>query len=729
MYEFSSSVDLIMIGRKDCTKDQLVLEKLKTMKVDDIFDIPNVFQTITRAEEPSSTAWRSLMSHPFTPSYIRLNLPAYIQAVKVMVVHHSEDLKFVRESLQYLYKRVVYEKNKKRVYVSVVENILPYLLEKHNDPDARAVLDDIVLNKEALSLLEAYLTAKMSNFTSVLVQQSKSLELAQTCTLFEILCSGKKSKKSNKMLLRWFTEVCDLDVLKNVALLGVIRKYRIYQIEEDREQGYEVSAHFTSLLSSLVGEEYCSVAIAILPLNYSVVTLEQALLHCNDLLLAELALTYHKTGKLLLLFQQIVLRFNPRVSLGKEFRSQLSEASNKLSEQQLLALLTLLSSTLEENLSVSNSEPTDLGSYEITESRDTSKRPRVSDERLCGFIADCTSVLISQCRVHIPDDVVIKLYNITKNLPPSTGKTLRLFFNSAVLFDKISSFHPFEVSETPPSNEEEVQLLIKSLHYSDNPTDKLDTILSTISTYPDVILSNFLIIYNNMITDHLMTVAEFLLSTIREHSWFIESEVFNRCTDLHSAIISCVMRDMGAIEEKYYSEPLVDITLSSARDVIKSELSLSGPGVPLENHVDLLYLLSQLSLNSSYHRLLITTWILFRQMSLNKDKLDIGCLLSGGVVSYLGRFCKPPPPHTPLPVVHGKLAGQILSEILSFSAGGTSEFIEIYLGVGVSMSSADLSAVVEYLGTHQVQHSDVIGCLLRRCVSTKHQLPDIMKTY
>ena len=104
-----------------------------------------------------------------------------------MVVHHSEDLKFVQESLQYLHKRLVYEKNKKRVYVSVVENILSYLLEKHDDPDARAVLDDIVLNKEALSLLEAYLTAKMSNFTSVLVQQSKSLELAQTCTLFQVI--------------------------------------------------------------------------------------------------------------------------------------------------------------------------------------------------------------------------------------------------------------------------------------------------------------------------------------------------------------------------------------------------------------------------------------------------------------------------------------------------------------------------------------------------------------
>ena len=67
--------------------------------------------------------------------------------------------------------------------------------------------------------------------------------------------------------------------------------------------------------------------------------------------------------------------------------------------------------------------------------------------------------------------------------------------------------NPLQVDETPPSNEEEVQLLIKSLHYSDSPTDKLDSILSTISLYPDVILSNFLIIYNNMITDHMMTVA------------------------------------------------------------------------------------------------------------------------------------------------------------------------------------------------------------------------------
>ena len=70
--------------------------------------------------------------------------------------------------------------------MAVVENILPYLLDNHADPDSRAVLDDVVLSKEALSLLEAYLTAKMPNYTSVLVQQAKSLELTQSSTIFEV---------------------------------------------------------------------------------------------------------------------------------------------------------------------------------------------------------------------------------------------------------------------------------------------------------------------------------------------------------------------------------------------------------------------------------------------------------------------------------------------------------------------------------------------------------------
>lgn len=68
----------------------------------------------------------------------------------------------------------------------MVENILPYLVENHNNGDVRAILDDIVLSREALSLLEAYLTAKMSNYTNVLVKNAKCLNLVQTSKLFEV---------------------------------------------------------------------------------------------------------------------------------------------------------------------------------------------------------------------------------------------------------------------------------------------------------------------------------------------------------------------------------------------------------------------------------------------------------------------------------------------------------------------------------------------------------------
>ena len=95
---------------------------------------------------------------------------------------------------------------------------------------------------------------------------------------------------------------------------------RIYQIEEDKEQGYEISTHLTTLLTSLSDTDYCRVAAAVLPLNYSIVKLDQALQQCNDVLLGELVSSYHKIGKVLVLFQEILLRYNPRVSLGEEFR-------------------------------------------------------------------------------------------------------------------------------------------------------------------------------------------------------------------------------------------------------------------------------------------------------------------------------------------------------------------------------------------------------------------------
>ena len=280
---------------------------------------------------------------------------------------------------------------------------------------------------------------------------------------------------------------------------------------------------------------------------------------------------------------------------------------------------------------------------------------------------------------------------------------------------ELTNVNTLQVSENlPDSHEEEVKLLIKSLHYCDNTTEKLDQILSFMKLYPEAILSNFLIIYNHMITDHMVTVATYLTEKIRQSSWFIESEVFSRCTDLHYAIVSCVLRDVSGIEERFYLEPLSDISLSSARDIIKTELSSSPRNLTVRDCVDKLYLLSQLSLNSCYHRLLITTWLLRRQIFIGDEReANPRDIVTGGVVSYLGRFCKPPPPHTPLPAVYGKYSGQILSEILSFGAAGAGDFVAIFLGVGVSMSSADLSHMIKYLGTCLVQHASIVGMLVK----------------
>ena len=89
---------------------------------------------------------------------------------------------------------------------------------------------------------------------------------------------------------------------------------------------------------------------------------------------------------------------------------------SKLSEQQLLNLVGLLSTTLEENSVLSNGRPSSdapTGSDDMEESGDAPKRQRVADDKLCGFVADCTSVLLSQCRVDLPTDLVVKLHNVS----------------------------------------------------------------------------------------------------------------------------------------------------------------------------------------------------------------------------------------------------------------------------------------------------------------------------
>ena len=92
------------------------------------------------------------------------------------------------------------------------------------------------------------------------------------------------------------------------------------------------------------------------------------------------------------------------------FRSQLSDVGSKLPEQQFLNILELLSTTLEENTVVSNDQ---LGSDESEGSHDNPKRQKVADQRLCWFVANCASILLSQCTMDLPTDVVVKLYNVS----------------------------------------------------------------------------------------------------------------------------------------------------------------------------------------------------------------------------------------------------------------------------------------------------------------------------
>ena len=95
---------------------------------------------------------------------------------------------------------------------------------------------------------------------------------------------------------------------------------------------------------------------------------------------------------------------------------------SKLSEQQLLALLELLSSTLADNCTDRSKCRTSEASDSLTVEDDGScdglhdsspKRQRLSDEKLCVFVAKCTSVLLCQCRVQIPGDVISKIHNVS----------------------------------------------------------------------------------------------------------------------------------------------------------------------------------------------------------------------------------------------------------------------------------------------------------------------------
>ena len=92
---------------------------------------------------------------------------------------------------------------------------------------------------------------------------------------------------------------------------------------------------------------------------------------------------------------------------------------SKLSEQQLLALLGPLSTTLADNCT-DTSKASDSLTVEVDGSRDVShdsspKRQRLFDEKLCVFVAECTSVLLCQRRVMISSDVISKIHHVSSN--------------------------------------------------------------------------------------------------------------------------------------------------------------------------------------------------------------------------------------------------------------------------------------------------------------------------
>ena len=229
--------------------------------------------------------------------------------------------------------------------------------------------------------------------------------------------------------------------------------------------------------------------------------------------------------------------------------------------------------------------------------------------------------------------------------------------------------------------------------------------------------------YNNMSTKHLIAVGGFLISSPSKYSWFIESEVFGRCTDLHSVIISLLYGEFLLPEDRNVLDHRTDLTLNSVRDEIKSRIHTDSPHLAVENLEGKLYLLSQLSLNSSYLKLLLTTWLLLRQDYFTiRDDYDSGeANPDGGVTEFLGRFCKPPPPLIPLPAVFGKFSGQMLSEIL-VKTSGFSEFFGMYLSVGVSMSSVDLGDLIKHLGEWSIQRHedcDIVGMLVKELCDNK----------
>lgn len=664
-----------------------LLSQIQQIKVDDLYCLSNLFHVISdETVVVPAKAWQDLIHHPYTTTYIKHNLSAFIRSVISMTKRNSGDTEFIRETVKYLHTRLMLEKNRRRVYCEVVGGLLEFLvMHYHTSPEVKLIFDDIILCREAVSLLEAHLLVNMSNYTDSLLKSIVSLDTENLySTLFEILCCGLKSKNRNKILLKIYVFISDTCTKTGVqeSLLELLNKNLIYQVKEDEELGNIVTNSLAKSLASLEGDEYCKVAAKVLPLNHCLVDIERACCYCNDLLLIQLFETYYKLGKLLQLFQSILCHYSPFVSLGKDSRSKLKEISSNLTERQTENIAEHLCTVLEVN---------------ITKSTMTlANKVDVVDAKFQEFAADCCVVVLSNAShpsLGPSYGVFMRLKQIIGKVSPVADTTLKLFFNNAVFVGNLPGDYFCQVEKKVPENETELELLISSLQDSDDITKDLDTILSLTWKYPALIWSKLLYFYNHMHVEQMFNFAK--NSSFSENC---KSETFSRLKDLQSVIVvQILLQSFGEVDAKLTKDPLVDITLGEARELITDDINDKlTHNAGTRSTVDILH---QISLDSCYTRLATTAWMSFCR----KPQCHI----------HLMRFLKPPSPYTPLPVIHGKLAGQALCKLIPDKdiPEQTEEVINLYLRVGLPISSVDITTFIEFLSGKLVECSSVVYIL------------------
>ena len=163
-------------------------------------------------------------------------------------------------------------------------------------------------------------------------------------------------------------------------------------------------------------------------------------------------------------------------------------------------------------------------------------------------------------------------------------------------------------------------MLINDLQFSEHPRDDMDMIMGLLPTYPDLVLSNCLYLYSHMDTDHMMCLSSHVIAHAEKNREFLGSEVFSRMTNLHSTMVVCVLQSLGGVPDKFVKNPLQDLSIGAARELVEMEIRKAGKGmdVSLEEGAEECFVvpskqlglvLRHLSFSCTYLRLMVACWI------------------------------------------------------------------------------------------------------------------------